>query len=112
MQRSKLFISSAVLALLSACGSTKHQTLGSLQYEKKEEKAIEYKKMDHKEVRAEYQELLNLFEDKQLKEQIERRIADVYMMEGVQKQNTQTKQTKSYYLEAIKSYREILDKYP
>ena len=112
MRTNKLIISSAMVTLLSACGGTKHQTLGSLQYEKKEEKAIEYKKMDHKEVRAEYQELLNLFEDKQLKEQIERRIADVYMMEGVQKQESGPAKTKSYYLEAIKSYREILEKYP
>jgi len=112
MWRSKILVCSSLVALLSACGGTKHQTLGSLEYEREEEKPIEFKKMGHKEVRAEYEELLNLFEDKQLKEQIERRIADVYMMEGVQKQSTNAPRPKSYYVEAIKSYREVLDKYP
>jgi tetratricopeptide (TPR) repeat protein len=101
-----------ILMLLIGCASSKDNTLGSLKYtpdEKEEE--IEFKKLNHQEVRAEYKELLDLFEDKQLKEQIERRIADVYMMEGVH-DNNENIQKKSYYVDAIKAYRNILEKYP
>lgn len=101
-----------ILLLASGCASNKSNTLGSLKYTPQEkEEEIEFKKLNHQEVRAEYKELLDLFEDKQLKEQIERRIADVYMMEGVHDQNKQ-QQKKSYYVDAIKAYRNILDKYP
>ncbi len=114
MNKSVRICMNLLLAMLFvSCSSTsKQNTIGKIKYTppKKEEK-IEFKKMDHQEVREEYQELLDLFEDKNLKEQIERRIANVYMMEGVQDQ-TQNKPSKSYYREAINSYREILEKYP
>ena len=101
-----------VLVLSLGCASNKSNTLGALKYTPKEkEEEIEFQKLNHQEVRAEYKELLDLFEDKQLKEQIERRIADVYMMEGVYDQNQQA-QRQSYYVDAIKAYRNILDKYP
>lgn len=112
MLRNKLFVAASMVVFLSNCGGTKHKTLGQLEYEKEEEKPIVFEKMDHQEVREEYKELLDLFEDQQLKEQIERRIADVYMMEGVQNQNNETDASKSYYVDAIKAYRDILDKYP
>ena len=106
------FVSLALLFLLSACGgNSKQSTLGDLKYQPKEEQEIEFAKLNHEEVRNEYKELLDLFEDKQLKEQIERRIADVYMMESVYEQNENPAQ-KSYYLEAIKEYEKILKKYP
>ena len=99
--------------LLSACGgSNKHKTLGQLEYEPEQETEIAVTQMDHQQVREEYRELMDLFEDKLLKEQIERRIADVYMMEGVQEQNSEQGKPKSHYVEAIKSYRDILEKYP
>lgn len=102
----------SVAALVVGCSSNNANTLGALKYtpEEKEEE-IEFKTLNHQEVRAEYKDLLDLFEDQQLKEQIERRIADVYMMEGVYDHNEQ-KQKQSYYVEAIKAYRNILDKYP
>lgn len=110
-----LLLATLIIALMlqSACGGrNKPSTLGQLKYQDKKEEKIEYKKMDHQEVREEYEELLDLFEDDVLKEQIERRIADVYMMEGVQNQLKTSAPKKSYYVEAIKSYREILEKYP
>ena len=97
--------------LLAACSSQGPQKLGELKYKAKKEKKIEFKKLSHNEVRNEYKEILDLFEDKQLKEQIERRIADVYMMEGNFDANRDAPR-KSYYVEAIKEYEEILKKYP
>ena len=96
---------------LTACSGSKHKTLGGLKYVPEEEEEIVYEKLDHKEVRKEYEELLNVFEDEKLKEQIERRIADVYMMEGVHDQNESEKKS-SYYVDAIKAYRNILERYP
>ncbi|MEM9102313.1 MAG: tetratricopeptide repeat protein [Pseudomonadota bacterium] len=100
------------VAITSGCTTKTFNTLGDLEYTPEVEKKIEFEKLSHKEVRAEYQELLNLFEDKNLKEQIERRIADVYMIEGANNQVQAEPATKSYYLDAIKSYKEILKKYP
>lgn len=101
-----------VFMFSSGCGGGgKPSTLGQLKYKEKKEEKLEFKSMDHADVRKEYEELLDLFEDETLKEQIERRIADVYMMEGVQDQ-IKAKPKKSYYVEAIKSYRDILEKYP
>ncbi len=112
MSSVKVILFSVLGLTLVACGgNTRQSTLGDLKYKAKEEKEIEVAKLSHEEVREEYKELLDLFEDKQLKEQIERRIADVYMMEGVQEQTT-GKNRKSYYLEAIKEYKKILEKYP
>ena len=110
---SMMYVTSGAI-LLTACGAgSKHNTLGDLEYKPKQEEAIEFKKLSHAEVRQEYKEILDLVEDNQLKEQIERRIADVYMMEGVYNQNEKVEtQPKSYYVDAIKSYRNILDKYP
>lgn len=104
------YIAASVLAL-SACGSQKPKTLGGLKYKPVEEEVIDVAEMDHESVRNEYEELLNLFEDKQLKEQIERRIADVYMMEGAHNQQ-ESEQPSSYYVDAIKAYRNIIEKYP
>jgi len=67
--------------MVSAC-STGGQTLGDLKYKPKKEKAVEFEKLSYEQVRKEYQEILSLFKDKELKEQIERRIASVYMLEG------------------------------
>ena len=102
------------LATLTACVGSKPQTLGSLKYKPEPEPPAQtVTTVTHKEVRAEYQELLNIIDDENLKEQIERRIAHVYMLESDKDQIDQGPvQSKSYYLDAIKSYREILEKYP
>lgn len=107
----------AVLGLLSACAGQRAQTLGSLRYQPPPEPPAEQVAVvSHEEVRTEYEELLDMIDDKNLKEQIERRIAHVYMLEGESDQVEDAAQAtvpeKSYYVEAIKSYREILDKYP
>lgn len=101
----------SVLILVAGCSGNKATTLGSLKYKPVKEEEIHFQRMSHQEVRAEYKDLLDEFEDQQLKEQIERRIADVYMMEGVYDQNRQ-KEKQSYYVDAIKAYRNILEKYP
>ncbi len=108
----RLLISVSIASIVaSGCAAKKENTLGSLKYTPESEDNIEVKQISHQEVREEYKELLNLFEDKQLKEQIERRIADVYMMEGVYDQNRVADQ-KNNYSDAIKAYRNILEKYP
>lgn len=92
------------------CSSGTTSTLGSLKYEEEKEKEIEFEKLSHEEVRQEYKELIDLFEDKKLKERIERRIADVYMMEAVDVPSEEDET--SQYVEAIKAYRNILERYP
>ena len=111
MNKKQFILLTAVTLALSGCGGAKYKTLGSLKYEPEEEKAIEFKKLGHEEVREEYKELLDLFEDEKLKEQIERRIADVYMLEGEHDQAQDTARS-SYYIDAIKAYKNILEKYP
>ncbi len=108
------FILRTFLLLISAlivvsCGSTQTKTLGQLKYEEEKEKEIEFEKLTHEEVRNEYKELIDLFEDEKLKERIERRIADVYMMEAV---DVPDEEETSQYVEAIKAYRNILERYP
>ena len=107
-----LAVTMASMALLLSCASDKPRTIGSLQYVPLEDKETPIKPMTHEQVREEYTELLNLFEDERLKEQIERRVADVYMMESVQDQTQQQQQPTNHYVDAIKAYRNILDKYP
>ncbi|MEO0443697.1 MAG: tetratricopeptide repeat protein, partial [Pseudomonadota bacterium] len=102
--------------MVVACGNNQPKTLASLQYQAPPEPVISelpaaVPSISHEQVRQEYKELLTIFEEDHLKEQIERRIADVYMMEGVYKQN-KGKQQASYYSEATRAYKEILEKYP
>ncbi|WP_370979992.1 tetratricopeptide repeat protein [Agaribacterium sp. ZY112] len=104
-----LYISIMALGLSACGGNTK--TLGQLEYEPEEEQEIEFEALSHEQVREEYKELLDVFEDEKLKENIERRIADVYMLEGAQDQAENT-QDASYYVDAIKAYRNILERYP
>ena len=108
---SLLLTSSISTFLLSGCAGSNHQTLADLEYKPEQEKEIVLEQLTHKEVREEYQELLSLFKDDELKEQIERRIADVYMIESGESQ-LKAEPQKSYYTEAIKNYQNILEKYP
>lgn len=97
--------------LLTACSAGGPKTIGSLNYEPPLRDEPEPAVVTHEEVRSEYDELAELFEDQAVKEQIERRIADVYMMEGTHDQR-QVGVSGSHYVEAIKAYRNILEKYP
>jgi tetratricopeptide (TPR) repeat protein len=105
-----------LIGVLAACGSNEPKTLASLSYEpeKESEKTVQkqapIKQLSHKEVRQEYREVLGFFE-KSLREKIERRIADMHMMESVYDQN-QEKPKEKYYSEAIKAYKDILKRYP
>ncbi|MEX1033540.1 MAG: tetratricopeptide repeat protein [Cellvibrionaceae bacterium] len=99
------------VATLAGCAGQKPNTLGSLRYQPEPEPPAQVASASHQEVRTEYAELLDLIDDQNLKEQIERRIAHVYMLEGEQ-EKVETTPGKSYYVEAIKSYREVLEKYP
>ncbi len=104
------------LLLLQGCGSNEPKTLASLSYEPEQESVekpteIDIKPITHQELRQEYKAVLGLFEEKALKEKIERRIADVHMMEGTHNQNTDVPKS-SYYSEATQAYRDILKKYP
>ncbi len=59
---------SLVVIMGSGCnGRTKPTTLGGLKYKAEKEEKIEFAKMDHENFRKEYEELLDLFEDKTLK---------------------------------------------
>ena len=107
--KSRFLVYGGTLVLIMACSSSNTRTLGQLKYEEEREKEIEFEQLSHEEVRREYKELIDLFEDQKLKEQIERRIADVYMMEAV---DDQIEQETSQYVEAIKAYRNILERYP
>jgi tetratricopeptide (TPR) repeat protein len=99
-----------------SCGSNEPKTLASLRYEadKEIEKPVQkqapIKQLSHEEVRQEYREVLGYFEEN-LREKIERRIADMHMMESVYDQN-QEKPKSNYYSEAIKAYKDILTRYP
>jgi tetratricopeptide (TPR) repeat protein len=115
----KPLASAVTIIALTACVGSKPQTLGSLKYQPEPEPPAQtVTAVTHKEVRTEYQELLSIIDDKNLREQIERRIAHVYMLENDKDQvdgfpaDTSPVEQKSYYVDAIKSYREILDKYP
>lgn len=99
--------------LMSGCAYNKQGTIGALKVVNEPEPDINLDNLDHATVRSEYQEILDLIDDKSLKQQIERRIADVYLLEGEKVLvEGPAKAHKSYYNEAIKSYREVLEKYP
>jgi tetratricopeptide (TPR) repeat protein len=104
----------ALAALSATLSCTSQGTIGSLQQaDLSEINETKIDKLDHEQVRDQYQELLALVDDDYIKEQIERRISGVHMLEGNDQQsdeNTAPKQ--GYYRNAIASYRDILEKYP
>ena len=104
----------ALAALSATVSCTTQGTIGGLQQadlsEINEEKID---KLDHQQVRDQYQELLALVDDDYIKEQIERRISGVHMLEGDDQQSRRNTAPKDgYYRNAIASYRDILEKYP
>ncbi|MGD8616265.1 MAG: tetratricopeptide repeat protein [Gammaproteobacteria bacterium] len=104
----------ALMVVLSGCGVTKRQTtIAELDSDKAPLTDIALPKVSHKDVRDEYRTLLEIVEDAELKEQIERRIAGVYMLEGDYKQYLGVKPPEDgYFAPAIKSYNEVIAKYP
>ena len=108
----RIIHTAGLILLLSSCGSNEPKTLASLQYKPEKEPAVkeqeaQVKNITHEELRQEYKELVELFEEEELKEKIERRIADVHMMEGVYEHNKGESKA-SYYAEATQAYQEIL----
>ncbi len=103
----------ALIALLSGCMFADQNTIGGLSESQEEETNLDFENLDHEGVREEYRELLELVDDAYLKEQIQRRIAGVYMHEGDDKQTRPNAAPKrGYYRDAIQSYVDILEKYP
>lgn len=111
LSRSCIIVGVVFTFALSGCSSQKPNTLGGLRYQPEPEPSTTVATASHQEVRTEYEDLLDIIEDENLKEQIERRISHVYMHEGEQGE-VPAPTGKSYYVDAIKSYREILEKYP
>ena len=90
-------------------------TIGGLKDENIEDVkgGLDFENLNHQQVRNEYQELLELVDDQYMKEQIQRRIAGVYMQESdanISQLSAAPKQ--GYYQDAIRSYVDILEKYP
>ncbi|MCP5325562.1 MAG: tetratricopeptide repeat protein [Oceanospirillaceae bacterium] len=103
----------SMVVLLAGCSLFGGKnTIGGLKSQQAEESNLDFSNLDHEQVRQEYKELLELVDDKYLKEQIERRIAGVSMAEGDHKQTSQARPKKGYYRDAINSYIDILEKYP
>lgn len=97
--------------LLAAC--TSQGTIGGLEGDsiEAETASLDFNNLDHKQVRTEYEELLDLVDDEYLKEQIQRRIAGVRMQEG-DKTAAKGAPRKGYYQQAIAGYIDVLEKYP
>lgn len=107
----KIALGAVVSFLLTSCSS--QGTIAGLERDQieAEESALDFSNLDHEKVRSEYEELLDLVDDKYLKQQIERRIAGVHMQEGDNKQ-AELAPKQGYYRNAIASYVDILEKYP
>lgn len=112
MHRNALIVS---VVMLTGCSLVQHQstTISELSTDNVPLSDISLPKVSHKDVRDDYRELLKIVEDKALREQIERRIAGVYMLEGDHKQLVGVAPPKEgYFAPAIKSYNEVIAKYP
>ena len=112
LKNAQLIITLAALSATVSC--TSQGTIGGLQQaDLSEINEAQIDKLDHQQVRDQYQELLELVDDDYIKEQIERRISGVHMLEGDDQQsNENTAPRDGYYRNAIASYRDILEKYP
>jgi len=103
-----------LVLLLTGCSlMNRNQTIGQLSPDKSVLSDVPLPEVTHKDVRDEYRSLLQIVDDMELKEQIERRIAGVYMLEGDHNQLIGSTPPKDgYYGSAINSYKEIINKYP
>lgn len=108
----KAVLLAQLLWLLASCSS--QSTIADLEsVETEDVKEPEIAQMDHQEVRQQYQDLLELVDDQYIKEQIQRRISGVHMLEADDvNSRPDAKARKGYYQEAIASYKDILEKYP
>jgi len=103
-----------VILLLAGCGLVPQSTtIGKLDSDDMPLSDVPLPRVSHKDVRDEYRSLLEVVEDSELREQIERRIAGVYMQEGDYRQLTEINAPEGgYFAPAIESYSEIISKYP
>ncbi|WP_036132436.1 tetratricopeptide repeat protein [Marinobacter nitratireducens] len=111
MKRSSLLLLSI---MVSGCASFQNPTtIAGLQKQQEPLEDLPLPRVMHEDVRREYQELLKTIEDRRLYEQIERRIASVYMLEGDYDQLRGVMPgDDGYFPEAISAYHELLNKYP
>ena len=103
-----------ILLLVSGCSMmSRNTTIAKLDSDDIPLTDIPLPRVSHKDVRDEYRSLLEIVEDSELKEQIERRIAGVYMLEGDYRLLIDDNPSEGGYFEpAIKSYNEVISKYP
>jgi tetratricopeptide (TPR) repeat protein len=103
-----------MVLLLSGCGHmSRNTTIAKLSSDDTPLTDIPLPNVSHKEVRDEYRSLLEIVQDTELREQIERRIAGVYMLEGDYRQLIDDIPPENgYFAPAIKSYNEVISKYP
>jgi len=103
-----------ILSLLAGCTlMSSNTTIEQLSTDKEQLTDIPLPRVSHKDVRDEYRSLLEIVEDKELRKQIERRIAGVYMLEGDHMQLLGVDAPKDgYFAPAIRSYKEVIEKYP
>lgn len=102
------------MLLLTGCSTvSQNTTIGRLDTDAAPLADVPLPRVSHKDVRDDYRSLLEIVEERELKEQIERRIAGVYMLEGDYRQLADVKAMESSYFDsAIKSYSEVISKYP
>ncbi|MDX1456135.1 MAG: tetratricopeptide repeat protein [Marinobacter sp.] len=99
--------------VLGGCSSLNDTTIGRLQNPGDELTDLPLPRVMHADVRDEYRQLLETVEEQELKEQIERRIASVYMLEADYNQLLGTLPTEEgYFPDAIQAYHDLLEKYP
>jgi outer membrane protein assembly factor BamD (BamD/ComL family) len=109
----KITIALMLLQPIGCSTMNQNTTIGELSTNDAPLTDIPLPRVSHKDVRNEYRSLLEIVEDKELSEQIERRIAGVYMLEGDHKQYIDvTPPKEGYFAPAIKSYNEVISKYP
>ena len=111
MLRSMLII---MLMLLSGCSTMSGETtIGKLDGRDTHLTDIPLPQVSHKDVRDEYRSLLEIVEESELREQIERRIAGVYMLEGDYRLLVDENALEGgFYAPAIESYKEVISNYP
>jgi len=111
MLRSIAFV---MLVILNGCSSMSgEKTIGKLDSQATHLTDIPLPNVSHKDVRDEYRSLLEIVEEQDLRKQIERRIAGVYMLEGDYKLLVDDNAPNDgYYAPAIESYKEVISKYP
>ncbi|SFL83385.1 tetratricopeptide repeat protein [Marinobacter zhejiangensis] len=114
MRSNTLVTTLLVASVLGGCSAFNNSTtIARLQDQGEDLTDLPLPQVMHADVREEYRQLLEIIEDRKLQEQIERRIASVYMMEADYNQLIGVLPGEDgYFPEAIDAYHEILEKYP